>query len=116
MIREPDGPLVPRVSAPDPVSTPVAGTPPVKAAAVPQAEAREATRAQVERAVAQANRHMTAVAPSLQFEIDPDTEQVVIRLVDRQDQRVLRQVPSPEMLAIAHALERMQSLLVRTRA
>ena len=37
---------------------------------------------------------MTAVAPSLQFEIDPDTQVVVIRLVDRQDQRVLRQVPS----------------------
>ena len=116
MIREPDGPLAPLVSAPDPVSTPVAGTPPATASAVPQAEVREATRAQVELAVAQANRHMTAVAPSLQFEIDPDSKQVLIRLVDRQDQRVLRQVPSPEMLAIARALVRMQSLLVRTRA
>ena len=36
--------------------------------------------------------------------------------LDRVDQQVLRQVPSPEMLAIARALERMQTLLVRARA
>jgi|SRR5688572_8663685 len=74
------------------------------------------TREQLEQAVAQANRQMNAIAPSLQFEIDPETRTVVIRLVDREDQRVLRQVPSVEMLAIARALERMQALLVRTRA
>ena len=74
------------------------------------------TRDQIEQAMAQANRQMSTVAPSLQFEIDPDTHDVVIRLVDREDQRVLRQVPSAEMLAISRALERMQSLLVRTRA
>ena len=74
------------------------------------------TREQLEQAVAQANRQMNAIAPSLQFEIDPETRTVVIRLVDREDQRVLRQVPSAEMLAIARALERMQALLVRTRA
>ena len=74
------------------------------------------TRGEVEQAVSSANEQMHSIAPSLQFEIDADTQQVVIRLVDRQDQRVLRQVPSAEMLAIARALERMQALLVRTRA
>ena len=59
---------------------------------------------------------MSAVAPSLQFEIDPDTRAVVIRLVDRPDQRVLRQVPSTEMLAISRALARMHALLLRTHA
>ena len=91
---------------PTAVGRPEAATPPPAAP----------TRVQLEQAVEQANRQMAAVAPSLQFEIDPDTEVVVIRLVDRQDQRVLRQVPSPEMLAIARALERMHSLLLRTRA
>ena len=76
----------------------------------------EPTHAQLTHAVASANRQMSAVAPSLEFEFDPDTHNVVIRLVDRLDQRVLRQVPSPEMLAIARALDRMQTLLVRTRA
>ncbi|HEX4884565.1 MAG TPA: flagellar protein FlaG [Casimicrobiaceae bacterium] len=70
----------------------------------------------IARAVARANEQMAAVAPSLEFEVDPDTHQVVIRLVDRQDNRVLRQVPSPEMLEIARALDRMQSLLLRGKA
>jgi flagellar protein FlaG len=115
MIKQTDGPTtVPRnPGARSPSSTPaVAPAKPVDAVQPPPEPARE----QLEAAVQQANRQMSAVAPSLQFEIDPDTDQVVIRLVDRQDQRVLRQVPSAEMLAIARALERMQSLMVRTRA
>ena len=49
-------------------------------------------------------------------ELDPDTRAVVVRLIDRQDNRVLRQVPSPEMLAIAKALDRMQGMLLQSRA
>jgi len=113
MIRHSDGPvsaLPPLPASPDAAKSARPG-----AAAVTPA-APEPTRVEIEQAVARANEQMTAIAPSLQFEVDPDTQQVVIRLVDRQDQRVLRQVPSPEMLEIARALERMQALLVRTRA
>jgi flagellar protein FlaG len=78
--------------------------------------ASETSRADLARIVEQANRQMGAIAPALEFQIDPDTEQVVIRLVDRQDHQVLRQVPTPEMLAIARALDRMQAMLLRTRA
>ena len=85
--------------------------PAVKVAA-PAAPAREDVEAAVERA----NRQIAVVAPSLEFEIDANTQQLVIRLVDRADRSVLRQVPSPEMLAIAKALDRMQALLVRVRA
>ena len=96
-----------------------ASAPPAAGAKVtPSADApvAEPARAEVEQAVERANRHIATVAPALEFEIDPDTNAVVIRLVDRNDQSVLRQVPSPEMLAIAKALERMQSMLVRVRA
>lgn len=114
MIRQPDGPVSPLPPLPDALGASLGPVSPASQAAAPVSP--EPTRAQLEQAVAQANRQMTAVAPSLQFEIDPDTQVVVIRLVDRQDQRVLRQVPSAEMLAIARALERMHSLLLRTRA
>ena len=114
MIRHSDGPvsiLAPLAAAAVAVN---AATPAATANRAPVAP--EPTRGQIEQAVSRANEQMGVVAPSLQFEVDPDTQQVVIRLVDRQDQRVLRQVPSAEMLAIARALERMQALLVRTRA
>ena len=82
----------------------------------PAGDAGAESRAAVEQAVAKANRQMSVVAPALQFEVDPDLGQVIVRLVDRQSQNVLRQVPSPEMLAIARALDRMEALLVRARA
>lgn len=115
MIRYAEGPISPLHPLTEPQEAPVAH-PPMPTAVTAAAVPAEPNRKQIEQAVAQANSQMTAVAPSLQFEIDPDTRDVVIRLVDRQDQRVLRQVPSVEMVAISQALERMHSLLVRTRA
>jgi flagellar protein FlaG len=112
-IRQPDGSLPSSPVAPEDRALPAAGAAQTPAPATPEPEP---ARAEIEAAVERANRQMSAVAPSLEFEIDPESHSVVIRLVDRQDQRVLRQVPSPEMLAIARALDRMQSLLVRTRA
>jgi flagellar protein FlaG len=114
MIRHSDGPV--SVLAPLAAAAVAVSTASPAAAANRTPVAPEPTRGQIEQAVSRANEQMGSVAPSLQFEIDPDTQQVVIRLVDREDQRVLRQVPSVEMLAIARALERMQALLVRTRA
>ena len=116
MIRQLEGPVSSLPPLPDALGAPAGpASQPRTSVAAAQPPALP-TRAQVEQAVAQANRQMNAIAPSLQFEIDPETQTVVIRLVDREDQRVLRQVPSAEMLAIARALERMQALLVRTRA
>jgi flagellar protein FlaG len=92
-------------------------SPPPPAAEEAQSDSSPPTsRSEIARLVEQANRQMASVTPALEFRIDPDTERVVIRLVDRQDQQVLRQVPAPEMLAIARALDRMQTLLLRTRA
>jgi len=116
MIRPTDSPVSSLPALPDTIGDSARHASAASQATPAVPSAPEPTRGQLEQAVAQANRQMTAVAPSLQFEIDPDTQVVLIRLVDRQDQRVLRQVPSVEMLAIARALERMQALLVRTRA
>jgi flagellar protein FlaG len=73
-------------------------------------------REEAQRAVESANRSLRAVAPSLEFEIDPDTRVVIVRLVDTADRKVLRQVPAAELLEIARALDRMQTLLLRSRA
>ena len=73
-------------------------------------------RAEVQAAVDKANASLSTMDHALEFTIDPDTSAVVVRLIDRQDNRVLRQVPSPEMLAIAKALDRMQGMLLQSRA
>ena len=116
MIRQSDGPVSALPPLPATVGTPATGKAATVTAPASAVAAPEPTRAEIEQAVTQANEHMGSIAPSLQFEVDPETQKVIIRLVDRLDDRILRQVPSPEMLAIARALERMQALLLRTRA
>lgn len=77
------------------------------------APAAEPTATQLHEAVGQANTSLQQVASSLQFEIDPDTKTTVVRLIDTSDNKVLRQVPSPEILAIAKAIDKMQGLLIK---
>jgi len=76
----------------------------------------EPTAEEVRAAAASANRSMQGLSKALEFEVDAETNRVVVRLVDTEDHRVLRQVPSQEMLDIARALERMQTQLVRSKA
>ena len=91
------------------------------ASAVPprQAEPRRASppsREAVAEAVDKANAALSSVNRSIEFTIDPDTRAVIVRVIDKQDNRVLRQVPSAEMLEIAKALDRLQGVLLRSEA
>ena len=70
----------------------------------------------VKKAVSDANEALRSFSQAVEFEYDSDADVTVIRLVDTQDNKVLRQIPSPEMLDIARALERMQTMLVRGKA
>ena len=74
------------------------------------------TRAAVQAAVDHVNAALAASERSIEFSIDPDVKTVVVRVIDKQDGSVLRQVPSQEMLNIAKALDQLQGLLVRSRA
>jgi flagellar protein FlaG len=86
------------------------------AAAAAQAPAAPPTASVVDAAVTAANAVLRSVSNAVEFEYDPDVNVTVIRLVDTSDHQVLRQIPSPEMLEIARALERMQVMLVHNKA
>jgi flagellar protein FlaG len=53
---------------------------------------------------------------SIEFQVDPDTRQIVVRLIDTQSNEVLRQIPSQEMLEIAKSIDHLQGVLLRNRA
>jgi flagellar protein FlaG len=81
--------------------------------AVPSpAESPAPTRAEVQAAAQAVNETLSSLHQQVEFRMDPDTKSIVIRLVDKQENRVLRQVPSEEMLAIARSLDRMRGLLL----
>ena len=75
----------------------------------PSREAVQAAADYVNKALAESNR-------AIEFSIDPDVRTVIVKVIDKQDGSVLRQVPSQEMLNIAKALDQLQGLLVRSRA
>ena len=67
-------------------------------------------------AVVQANKALRVLSQAVEFEYDQNSQVTVVRLIDTEDHQVLRQIPSREMLEIANALERMQTMLVRSKA
>jgi flagellar protein FlaG len=74
------------------------------------------TSKRIEEAVGEANRAMKSIDATLQFEVDPDTNITVIKVIDTDGKTVLRQVPAQEMLEIAQSLDRLQGLLLREEA
>lgn len=80
------------------------------------ATAPQPSREAVAKAVHEVNAHLEAQNRAIEFTIDPDTKAVVVKLIDKQDNRVLRQVPSQEMLEIAKALDQLQGKLLRNQA
>ena len=52
----------------------------------------------------------------LEFSINKDTDQLVVKVIDQSTKEVIRQIPSEEMQAIAKALDSLKGLLVRQTA
>lgn len=82
--------------------------------AVGATRSAEAAREELDEAVDSVSRFVGN--DNLEFTIDEESGRRLIRLVDRQTQEVLRQIPSEEMLQIAKALDKLQGLLVHQKA
>lgn len=72
-------------------------------------------REQVEKAVEDVQRFVETMNNSLQFSIDDESGRTVVKVIDRQTEEVLRQIPSEEMLDIARALGKLKGLLVEQK-
>jgi len=59
---------------------------------------------------------MPQSAQSLQFEIDQDSDQIVVKIIDQSTKEVVRQMPTEEALEMAKAIDKMQGLLIRQTA
>lgn len=93
-------------------ATPVAAT---EAAAAP-AKQPAPSLAQVKEAVDAINRSMSTQARGLEFSVDSDSKRTIVKVVDRQTQELIRQIPTVETLEIARALDQTQGLLITQQA
>lgn len=56
------------------------------------------------------------VSRDLNFSLDEDSGEVVIKVIDSTTEEVVRQIPSEEVLRVARAIENGESFLVETKA
>jgi flagellar protein FlaG len=71
---------------------------------------------QVKQAVQDINQSLQSRSQGLEFSIDGDTKEVIIKVIDQETKEVLRQMPSKEALEIAKALDQMLGKIIKTKA
>ena len=74
------------------------------------------TREALSDAVKKINDSMPASAQSLEFSIDEDSKDIVVKVIDQATHEVVRQIPTEEALEIAKSLDKMRGLLIRQTA
>ncbi|MDR1708693.1 MAG: flagellar protein FlaG [Candidatus Accumulibacter sp.] len=70
----------------------------------------------LDEAVEEIREFVMPIASDIEFSIDEDSGRTVVKLIDRQTQDIIRQIPSQEMLDLAKALDKLQGLLIRQKA
>lgn len=78
--------------------------------------AAEPSRDEVRDALRKINESMTMSPQSLEFAIDEDSKEIVVKILDRATREVVRQIPSVEALEIAKSIDRMRGLLISQTA
>ncbi|MCY1165880.1 FlaG protein [compost metagenome] len=75
---------------------------------------QDATPVQTESALREVNASLKAIG--LEFEVDEDTDKMVVKVIDKETGETIRQMPSEEVIRIAKVLGKMQGMLVRETA
>lgn len=83
------------------------------ASAAPRAQP---SREQVDDAVRKINEGMAATLQSLEFAIDDESKEIVVKIIDQGTREVVRQIPSVEALEIARSIDKMRGLLISQTA
>lgn len=89
------------------------------APAAPQPQPHESAAAKPKDIVSAAERireHVQSLQRDLNFSVDDSTGQVVVRVVDGDSGKVVRQIPSEDILRLAERLDEMRSLLFEAKA
>jgi flagellar protein FlaG len=86
------------------------------AATAVAAPAQAPSMAELQQALSDVQEVIQPVARDLLFSIDKESGKTVVKIVDSSTDKVIRQFPSEELLAIAKALDKFQGLLLRQEA
>ncbi len=100
--------------APQPAARAPATT--LETAAAVQQAAPVPSLDQVHQAVANINKSLQSLSQDIEFSVDHDSNRTIVKVVDQKTKEVIRQIPSPEALEIAKALDTVKGLLIKQTA
>lgn len=89
---------------------------PVQKAALVQQPDEASRHEQLKQALEHLNRAMRNQSTNLEFSLEEGSDRPIVKVTDKNTGEVIRQMPSKEALEIAHAIDRMQSLLLNQKA
>lgn len=72
--------------------------------------------AEISAALEDVRKAIQPIASELSFSLDEDSGRVLLRIIDRETDEVIRQIPSEELIRIAKALDRFQGLFLNKEA
>lgn len=90
-----------------PFSTPAAGV----AVGAKDGTAPKLSREQTQQSLQEINKVLASLSISVQFQIDPDYKDVIVKVVDQQNDKVILQIPSVEVVRVAKAMDSLKGLL-----
>ena len=71
---------------------------------------------ELDNALVSINKTLQERAPGLEFSVDSESNRAIVKVVDMETKEVIRQMPSREVMEIAKALDKLQSLMARQTA
>ena len=81
-----------------------------------QANDKQARPEELQSALQKIQSFVSATTSDINFTIDGETGNTVVKVIDSSTKEVIRQIPSQEFLEMAKALDRLQGLLVKNQA
>jgi flagellar protein FlaG len=93
-----------------------AASAPAPSAGVAAPEKSPVDQKQLAAAVEELNKSVGAKNTGLEFSVDKEAHETIVKVVDQSTKEVLRQIPSEEALEMAKALDKMQGLLIQNQA
>lgn len=79
-------------------------------------DASDVSYEELDDAVSKINDHMQTIRRNLHFNMDDDSGQLVVKVVDVDTDEVVRQIPSEEALQLSRRLEELRGLLLEAEA
>ena len=71
--------------------------------------------AQVKAAAQQLNDFMKRFSTELNFSVDTDSKQIVVKVLNKETGEVIRQIPSEEALKLSKAMDVLQGLIIQKK-